>query len=209
MSLRQKWENYWYHYKMHTIAVIVIAALVIVGFKSCMDKKVTDLHMAYMSTQYISDETINAIETSFNENGLIKDIDGDGLNNFYMDTVVHNFDVDSNADQATMQKIQTILYAGQHTLVLAHQYALEDYDGCFEDLTDKVREGDKVFESPSEGFATGISIEGNKYLESLGIKTENMYVAMRRQSEKEAEKNENAEFFASAYEVMDYILSKN
>jgi len=209
MSFRQKWENYWYHYKLHTIVAVFLSALLFFGVKSCTQKELIDLHMVYMSTEYITTDCIDRIEAKFKDDGLVDDIDGDGANNFYMDTVVHSFDADSDMDMASMQKMQTILYAGQHTLMLAHQYALEDYDGSFEDLTFKAKDTDKVFKSPKEDFVTGISVEGNEYLENFGINTKNMYLAMRRRTNKEVEKNQNTEYFESAYKVMDHILSFN
>ncbi len=206
--MKKKIDNFWYHYKAHTLITLLILILAVAGFKSCSDKQEIDLHMAYMSTNPISQQSIDAVEKSLAEADLLKDLDGDGAAIFYMDTVVHNFNADSDMDQYAMQKVQTILYAGTHTITLAHQYALEDYDGSFEDISDYVRDGDKVFESPEEGFVSGISVEGNKYLESLGINTENLYVAMRRRTNAETEKNTYAKEFENGYEIMEYILEQ-
>lgn len=207
--MKKKIENFWYHYKGHTLIILLILVLVVAGFKSCKDKQEIDLHMAYMSTNPISQQSTDALEKSLESAGLLRDIDGDGDAVFYMDTVVHNFSADSDMDQYSAQKVQTVLYAGSHTLTLAHRYALEDYDGSFEDISDYVRNGDNIFESPEEGYVSGIGVEGNEFLESLGINTENLYVAMRRRTNAEVEKNAYAKEFANGYEIMKYILEHN
>ena len=207
--MKKKIENFWYHYKGHTLITLLILVLVVAGFKSCKDKQEIDLHMAYMSTNPISQQSIDAVEKSLKEAELLRDLDGDGAAIFYMDTIVHNFSADSDMDQYSAQKVQTVLYAGTHTVTLAHRYALEDYDGSFEDISDYAKDGDKIFESPEEGFVSGISVEGNEYLESLGINTEDLYVAMRRRTNAEVEKNAYAKEFANGYEVMEHILEHN
>lgn len=209
MTFRQKWENYWYHYKGITIGLIFIILLSIVGLKSCVDREETDFHAVYISDRNFMVEADESLGQTLENEGIIKDIDGDGKCNFYLDSIVMSFDADANNDQATLQKLQTILYAGQHTLVLAHEYALEDFDGSFEDITDRFNGNYPTYKSPSEGFVSGISVSGNTFLEERGIPTDNLYLAVRRQSNKEAEENANAEKFDMAYDVMEYILSFN
>lgn len=209
MTFKKKWENYWYHYKFHTLFILFVIILAIVGFKSCADNEEIDLHMVFLSDTYLSPEASEKLENTLAEEGLVPDIDGDGVSNFFMDSITIGFDADSNNDMTIAQKLQTVIYAGQHTLMLVHEYGLEDYDGVFEDISHKADSGMKTFVSPEEKFVSGISVEGNTLLEEAGINTDKLYVAMRRRSIKEAEKNANKEGFDSAYDVMDYILSFN
>lgn len=201
-------ENFFYHYKYHVLGGIFIVVLLLSVFKSCADKKVIDLKMVYFSDKYLATENIDAFEKSLRDNDMIKDIDGDGETQFFMDNILYDFDVDGNTDEAMLNKVLTIAYAGDHTLMLVHKYGLEDYDGSFEDLTSVVRDTDDVFYGPETKFPTGISVEGNKYLESFGIDTENLYIAMRRRNEKDKTEDKDREFFDSAYKVMDFILSE-
>ena len=206
--MKERLENFLYYYKGHIIAALFIVILIVIGFRSCAEKTMPDLKMVYFSTGFVKDESAAALEQDLRDNGFVKDIDADGEAQFYIDRITHDFDVNGTADEATINKIQTMIYAGDHTLVLAHRYALEDYDGCFEDISDKA-DGFDVFVSPEESFVSGISVEGNTYLESLGINTDNLYVAMRRRTQKQLEKGSDEQQFKVAYEVMDYILSFN
>ena len=207
MTFKQKWDNYWYHYKWHTIGAVFALFLIITIFYSCSHKQEPDLYMVYLSNAIVTDESVDKIETGIIEKASLEDVDGDEKIIVFMEHIVSQFDVNAYVDEATAGKIQTVMFGGQHTLMLVHRYALEDYDGIFENLEEVEKEGDKTFKSPSEGFVSGISVEGNKYLENLGINTKDLYVAMRRRSPKELKDKEKEKYFTQAYKAMDYILS--
>lgn len=209
MTFKKKWENYWYHYKFQTLFALFAIILAVVGLKSCIDNKNMDLHMVFLSDTQISAESEQKLEKAFLDDGVLRDIDGDGESNFYIESLTINFDDTQSNDMTALQKLQTVIYAGQHTLILVHQYALEDYDGEFADISSKAVDGHKTFVSPFGEFVSGISVEGNTLLEEAGIDTDMLYVAIRRQSDKETEKNANKEAFDLAYDAMDYILSFN
>lgn len=208
MTFKQKWDNYWYHYKWHTFCAIFVIALIIFGFFSCSQKTEPDLYLVYLSKTMVMDENIDKTEMSLIENVPVDDIDGDGKIHVLMEHIVSSFDVNVPMDEGTAAKIQTVMFGGQHTLMLVHKYALEDYDGIFENLGEIEKEGDITFKSPSEGFVSGISVEGNRYLEELGINTKDLYVAMRRRSSEKIKAGEEKEYFDQAYKAMEYILSQ-
>lgn len=203
------WENYWYHYKGITLAVLSALFILVVCLKSCSDKTMPDLKVVYFSDSYISQDNADIMEKDLREKKLIKDIDNDGNELFYMDIILYGFDVDAPVDEATINKIQTAMYVGDHTIVFAHKYALEDYPGSFEDISDKAGENTETFTDAETGYITGISLEGNTYLKKCGINTENLYLAMRRRTEKETKNGKTDTCYDAAYDVVDYILSFN
>jgi hypothetical protein len=165
--------------------------------------------MLYFSDAYISAENSEIVEKQFRKEGLVKDIDGDGTEGFYMDIVLDDFNVDTATDEATMNKIMAVMNAGDHTVVLAHKYALEDYPGYFSDLSEFVTDKHETFTDAETGYISGISVKGNTFLEECGIDTENLYAALRRRPQSEMEKGETDKAFELADEVIDYILSYN
>jgi len=207
MTFKKKWDNYWYHYKWHTLGLIFFILLAAVLIHSCAAKKEPDLYAVYLSDSYMLDKDIEKLKTDFIKNGAVGDVDGDGEKVMVFEHLVSDFQVDGFTDESTAQKMQTVMHGDEHTLMLMHKFALEDYDGHFEDISDKVKDGDEVFKSPSEKFVTGISLKGNKLLESYGMDTENLYVAIRRRTEKEKEAGKDKEYFDQAYKTMEYILS--
>lgn len=206
--MKEKISHFWYYYKVHCIAVLCALLLLALGIKSCEDRTETDFKMVYFSNQLMNDETAENLEKELTDKGFVRDMDGDGNVNFYVDRILDDFRVDGGADESTVQKIQTVVYAGDHTLMLVHQYALEDYEGIYADISHMMRDEDKVF-TDLENNVVGISVEGNTLLEDMGINTEGLHVAMRRRTDREVEKGENREAFDAAYEAMEYILSFN
>lgn len=207
--MKEKIDNFFYYYKTHLIVAVFLTVILVIGIRSCADRKVIDLKVVYFSDALTASETADTMEKSFAENGLLADIDGDGEKTFHLDSIVHDFDIDGSVDEATVNKIQATMFAGDHTLMLVHKYALEDYDGSYEDISSHAKEGDGKFISPNSGAVIGISVAGNPYLEKMGIPTDNLYVAMRLRTESEIKKGKNKNHFDHAYKVMDYILSQN
>ncbi len=205
-----KWfENYWYHYKWLTLALVFVLILLVVGIRSCANHSEIDLHIVYFSNTTLHDREMEALKKSLINNNVVKDLDGDGKISIHIEPIVHSFDVDAPLQQGTMEKLQTILYAGDHTLMLVHEYALEDYAQFFEDISHKAAESNKTYVSPLENYISGISVEGNTYLERIGINTENLYVAMRRMRENEKDSKKAQRLFKQGYEAMDFILKYN
>ena len=207
--MKKALENFWYHYKGITIVAVFIAIVLIIGFKSCADKTIPDLKILYFSDAYISQENSQIMEKSLRKEGFVKDIDADGEDSFYLDIVLDDFNVDTATDEATMNKIMAVMNAGDHTVVLAHEYALTDYPGYFADLSEFVTDEHKTFIDEETKYVSGISVKGNTFLEECGIDTENLYVALRRRTESEIKKGETDKAFELADEVIDYILSCN
>ena len=206
----KKWfENYWYHYKWLTLALIFVIILLFAGLRSCANRSETDLHIVYFSNTPLHDTEIEALKESLINNNVVKDLDGDGEISIHIEPIVYSFDVDAPLQQGTMEKLQTILYAGDHTLMLVHEYALEDYAQFFENIYHKATGHSKTYVNPLENYISGISVEDNTYLERIGINTENLYVAMRRMREKEKDDKKTQSLFKQGYEAMDFILKYN
>ncbi len=206
----KKWfENYWYHYKWLTLALVFVIILLVAGVRSCLNRSETDLQIVYFSNTTLHNSEMEALKQSLIDNNVVKDLDGDGKISIHIEPIVHSFDVDDSLQQGSMEKLQTILYAGDHTLMLSHEYALEDYAQFFEDISHKAKENDKTFVNPEENYISGISVENNDYLKEIGINTENLYVAMRRMREKEKSDEKTQKLFDQGYKAMDYILEYN
>ena len=77
-SFLSKVENFWYYYKAPVIIVIVIAAVLAILFTGNSDSVATDLNIAIVTSETLTEESIN-----FNESlpGLIADANGDGYVN--------------------------------------------------------------------------------------------------------------------------------
>ena len=76
MSFKKKWENYWYHYKWHTIAGIFIVLLLAVFIRDFATKEQFD-GTVMVATSYFVDDDRNAVLKETLEQ-YFPDIDGNG-----------------------------------------------------------------------------------------------------------------------------------
>lgn len=60
-------ENFWYHYKWHTIAAIVAAAFLIIAFSQMAGRKEYDAHVLYTGPKYLDKEICLDIIASMTE----------------------------------------------------------------------------------------------------------------------------------------------
>ena len=205
MTIRKKLENFIYYYKWHTIVAVLVILLVAFGIKSSLDSKEPDVNILYVSDKATAAEASENLKKTLDKNKLVKDVNKDGEEYLYFESLVLSFDDSNNQDFALYQKLQVQMFAGTQSLMLVHQYVLEDYDGAFEDIGEYADKGLKTV-SGVQGFVTGISVEGNKLLESAGINTENLYVSMHVRTEKQKKKHELEEEYKLAHEIMEFIL---
>ncbi len=204
MSFKKKLENYWYYYKWHTVIAVFIIFVVGFTIKSATESKENDLFMVYVSDKAIDTDVSGKLGKDLEKNKLIKDVNGDSEVNFYLDTLVTSLD-GNNSDVASMQKLQVYMLAGEQSLMLVHKYIPEDYDGTFEDISAYASEDDTVYKG-SNGKITAISVEGNSYLENMGINTENLYIGIHARSDKQIEKHERDAEYKMAHNILKYIL---
>ena len=81
-------ENFWYHYKWHTIGVAVLLTVVIVCTAQMCSKEGNDVRIVYSGSAYLSDSEAESITQIF-EHVMPSDFDGDGkksaeLSSFYI-----------------------------------------------------------------------------------------------------------------------------
>ena len=74
--MKEKIDNFFYYYKTHLIVTVFITVLLVIGIRSCVDRKDIDLKVVYFSDALTASETADTMEKSFAENGLLADIDG-------------------------------------------------------------------------------------------------------------------------------------
>ncbi len=76
MSFKKKWENYWYHYKWHTIAGVFALILLVLFVKDFTTKEQYD-GTVMVATSYFVDDDRNAVLKETLER-YFSDIDGNG-----------------------------------------------------------------------------------------------------------------------------------
>ena len=88
-----KWlENYWYHYKWHTLIVaFFVVMLTVMGVQMC-SRDDNDIYIIYAGPKILSDSERNEITDAFQQI-MSKDYDGDGKKSVdFMDLILMNHD---------------------------------------------------------------------------------------------------------------------
>ena len=76
MSLKKKWENYWYHYKWHTIAAIFALVLLVTFVKDFVTKERFDGTVMVATSHFVDDDRTEKLKETLEQ--YFTDIDGDG-----------------------------------------------------------------------------------------------------------------------------------
>ncbi len=122
MTFKQWLENYWYHYKWHTIISAVLVFTLAVGITQCATKTKYDSNCVLYCDRLVHDNTVLALEEEFEKR--LTDLDGNGEVAFQ----VYNLSYDSdgtNVAQSTIGNSQKLLaVAGSSDYVL---YIVDEY----------------------------------------------------------------------------------
>lgn len=76
MSFKKKWENYWYHYKWHTIAGIFALVLLFIFVKDFVTKERFDGTVMVATSHFVDDVRYEKLEETLEQ--YFTDIDGNG-----------------------------------------------------------------------------------------------------------------------------------
>ena len=117
-----KWlENFWYYYKWHTIAIIVVAIGVAIGIGSCVNRESADLCIYYLSKDPLvySEDKINLLHSL---EPYVEDFDGDGevrleLRNYYVG--------DEDTVESQLEQFRNEYIGGGVMLLLADETGVE------------------------------------------------------------------------------------
>lgn len=170
------WENYFYYYKIHTIAGIFI--LLTAGYLIYSDVTATkyDLQIDYISELGMSSQQTEQVEIL--AEGSIDDVTG----NEVCDAFVMMLDLAPTQDiqysQAMQVKYMTeVGYSEGFVFIMSRKY--------MEELT-----GSGVFEDAAvwagaDNSGECVSLAGCSKLEEIGMPTDELFVAVRKLREKE------------------------
>ncbi|MBE6637865.1 MAG: hypothetical protein E7616_00200 [Ruminococcaceae bacterium] len=77
LTFKEKTENFWYHYKWHTIVVVFFLIVAIMIVSSVISKEEPDVLLYYGGPAYFSESAIDSVEKAFQQ-VLTEDANNDG-----------------------------------------------------------------------------------------------------------------------------------
>lgn len=84
---QKKWENFWYYYKFHVLAVAFVVFCLVIYIHDMVSKVSYDYTVAFVGSYSLTEEDKGKLENWFNENA--QDLNGDGevhvlVSDYYM-----------------------------------------------------------------------------------------------------------------------------
>lgn len=161
---KEKWQNYWYHFKWHTIGAIALIAVISVMVVQCASRESYDFITVVYTHTAIESGRIEKMEEYIEK--YAEDIDGDGkVSVEVIDCSFADTNSNSQSNQAAIAKIQAMIAAepkavlyifddkGFNDLNAITEEGFFDADAIeLDDEFYEMCEGEKEFEKLPEGL---------------------------------------------------------
>lgn len=205
-----KFSDIFYYYKWYAfgvIALIVVVIMIISGIVNKVEDDVTiNMLLSYDAAPTAGEEISADIE-----NGVILDVDGDGITQSYINVVTVPYEFKDEADINSGMQASLVFAIDEAILCFIDKDLLDLYSDkdFFEDISEKASAlgyGEEAVYKNPQGVPVGISLNGNKYLEEKGVTTKDLYVCFKHSAKKDTERYKAIR--QSAENVLDYIIEK-
>ena len=206
---KEWWSYFWEYYKIHTIVTIVLVAALSVTVYEKVTAPKYDLTLGYVGSQTIDIEKEDEIIKAFTD--LTPDVNGNGES--LLDLYNLSFSLDNQMDEFTMamhNKMQLAIAVEEIYVYIIDEAHLMGYAGTkiedcpFVELSTWLKRDLKYNRYSVEGKEIAISLAGNRYLETLGINSEDKYLCMRYYPRDD--QKEQLEGYKAAIELANNIL---
>ncbi len=184
-TFKEKRQNFWYHYKWHTIAVIFIAVVLAVCITQCAKKTKPDLRIMVSLSKPLTSEMTDQLSELLAP--YAEDLNGDGQ--VYVEIIDCSYDASGNSQtvQAMQSKFQAEVASGEVLLFI-------------NDDTTFSRSADIDLFAENEGFLSkdkrAYSLVGTSIYDKLNENDylpKSMYLCKRRISGTSAEKKKGVQ----------------
>ncbi len=121
-NFKKFWENYWYHYKWHTIIALFLVITVGVSVTQCATKPNYDQSAVLYCDRTVMENTSLALELELTKRS--SDLNGDGEPLFGVYNVSYDSDGTNpqNAAYANSQKLMVMISSADYVLYVVDEY---------------------------------------------------------------------------------------
>lgn len=165
-TFTEKWENFWFHYKWHTIAVIFITIAIAIIITQCTTRTKYDLKLVFFTYNPVLESQIVPIAEYFENYAEDTNKDGE-INVQILNCSLSNGKSDTQYKNSIYSKIQSLIVADPSALLfITDQESIEYF---------------KIFENSGGIFESTTPLPENFY-EKIGAtdSPENLSISCRR-----------------------------
>lgn len=202
-TFREKMQNYWYHFKWHTIAAVFSAVVITVMVAQCAKREKYDFITVLFTYTPVMDSQTQEIEEYLEQ--FAKDIDGDGKANVQVVNCSFNGENgNAQALQIALMKLQSMIAAEPKAMLFILDDKSEEYlngiseSGILEveakplgDDFYKACEGEEAYEKLPEGLKISYRKIGSTTMEKDKTAKEVYEVAKEAYNKITGDKTEN------------------
>ena len=163
-TFKEKMQNYWYHFKWHTIVGVFLAVVITVMVAQCATREKYDLITVFFTYTYVMDGQTQQVEEYLEQ--YASDIDGDGKVNVRVVNCSFNAENGNvQVSQTSLMKLQSMIAAESKAMLFILDDKSEEYlngiseSGILEveakpldDVFYKACEGKEAYEKLPEGL---------------------------------------------------------
>lgn len=124
-----KWENYWYHYKWHTIGAVAVLIVLAVIIGQMVTRDPSDYTLVLVTEKAVTQSALDRLAAELEAAGT--DLDGDGKVEVAIDSLIMSGD--SQVDMVSPVKLQAHLAAADVLLFAFEPSMYEQYIKAHED----------------------------------------------------------------------------
>jgi hypothetical protein len=173
---REKWEHYWYYYKIHTFAGLFVLLLIAMTVRDCSQRIVPDVSWGYQGMILTAEQQEALIQEWL---PLIEDANGDGEKHIHIYSLTEP------------QQIVVMMAAGDTQIF---SFDLENFsnfakNGAFLPLDELIAGGNIDLEpfpevrltaqDTPESHVYGLPLEPSRFLNDAGLRVEGSYLGLR------------------------------
>ena len=186
MTFKQKIENYWYHYKWHTIIIVFFIITGLVCLVQCSTKEQPDDKALLYVNQNLLDNAANDLSDKLS--GYIEDYNGNGEVLYRVNNVSYNNNnlAGVNYSVTNSEKLLSALATAEYVLYIVDEHGY-DY------LSDNSTEVFESYDFCPDKNGTAWNWKGSGLQQSLADSglPENLYFCIRKVDGTMVEKNKN------------------
>ncbi len=193
VRLKRKWDDHWYHYKVHTWLVILVVFCIALFVGEKLTEEHPDVYITYIGSSYVDQTFDRKLSELFSD--VITDVNEDGKKIVQVKSILFGGSEDM-MNLATLQQADVDLMAGRSVLYLVDSFAYETFIG----------RGAFVQMETSQGEFSYIDLSNNRLLNGDGFHFEDVYLCQRQPSFEDGEDEETKLKYQNAAAIAEKIL---
>lgn len=173
MVSKEQFKNFWYYHKFHVLAGVFAAIFIVLTVSECAKNKEPDISIGYISSTYrehlkFEDELEKAVG----------DINGDGVEYAFCDSVVLSDVPQSDQDLMLIQKVSVMFASRDYDVFIMDKdfFEADVYGDMFVDLSDVLPAHMAEDAVKMRGKPMAVKTTHCKFLNDLSFSGDDLYV---------------------------------